>query len=132
MEKEKRFSKSVAYKDLPLPLQLELAAKAGIFPQQYADAFLQWSVQQYAQAMGIPQQAQAAYPYQQQLMQQQQPQAQGQAPGAIPPALQQQMLQQQLAQQQSQGAPPTAQQLAQQPVTQSAIDGMINAATPVL
>lgn len=52
-EKQKRLSRSIAYKDLQLPLQLQLAAQAGILPQQYADQFLQWSVQQMAQSMGI-------------------------------------------------------------------------------
>lgn len=58
IEKQKKLSRSMAYKDLQLPLQLALAAEAGIFPKQYADAFMQWSIQQYAQQMGIPMQAQ--------------------------------------------------------------------------
>lgn len=53
IEKQKRLSRTIAYKDLQLPLQLQLAAQAGILPQQYADQFLQWSVQQMAQSMGI-------------------------------------------------------------------------------
>lgn len=53
LEKQKRLSRSIAYKDLQLPLQLQLAAQAGILPQQYADAFLQWSIQQMAQSMGM-------------------------------------------------------------------------------
>lgn len=56
IEKQKRLSRSIAYKDLQLPLQLQLAAQAGILPQQYADQFLQWSIQQMAQSMGIGQQ----------------------------------------------------------------------------
>lgn len=53
-EKQKRLSRSIAYKDLQLPLQLQLAAQAGILPQQYADQFLQWSIQQMAQGMNLP------------------------------------------------------------------------------
>jgi len=53
IEREKKLSRSIAYKDLQLPLQLQLAAKAGIFPQEYADKFMQWSVEQYAMQMGI-------------------------------------------------------------------------------
>ncbi len=53
LEREKKLSKSIAYKDLQLPLQLQLAAKAGIFPQEYADAFMRWSVDQYAGQMGL-------------------------------------------------------------------------------
>ena len=56
IEREKKLSRSIAYKDLQLPLQLQLAAKAGIFPQEYADKFMQWSVEQYAQQMGMVQQ----------------------------------------------------------------------------
>lgn len=54
LEREKKLSKSIAYKDLQLPLQLQLAAAANIFPKQYADAFLEWTVQQYAQQLGLP------------------------------------------------------------------------------
>lgn len=54
LEKQKRLSRSIAYKDLQLPLQLQLAAQAGILPQQYADQFLQWSIQQMAQNMNLP------------------------------------------------------------------------------
>ena len=53
LEKQKRLSRSIAYKDLQLPLQLKLAAQAGIIPEEYANAFLEWSVQQTAQAMGM-------------------------------------------------------------------------------
>lgn len=53
LEREKKLSKSIAYKDLQLPLQLQLAAKAGIFPQEYADKFMQWSIEQYANQMGM-------------------------------------------------------------------------------
>lgn len=55
IEKQKKLSRSMAYKDLQLPLQLQLAAEAGIFPKEYADAFMQWSVQQMAAGMGITQ-----------------------------------------------------------------------------
>lgn len=53
LEREKKLSKSIAYKDLELPLRLQLAAKAGIFPQEYADAFLKWNVDQIAAQMGM-------------------------------------------------------------------------------
>lgn len=53
IEREKKLSRSIAYKDLQLPLQLQLAAKANIFPQEYADKFMQWYVDQYAMQMGI-------------------------------------------------------------------------------
>ena len=70
LEREKKLSKSIAYKDLQLPMQLELAAAAGIFPKEYADAFMNWSVQQYAAQMGIP--AQLTQPTPQQIPQQMQ------------------------------------------------------------
>jgi len=53
IEQQKHLAKNIAYKDLQLPMQLQLAAKAGIFPQEYADAFMQWSVNQYANSLGI-------------------------------------------------------------------------------
>ena len=53
LEREKKLSKSISYKDLQLPLQLQLASKAGIFPKEYADAFMEWSMQQYAMQLGI-------------------------------------------------------------------------------
>ena len=71
LEREKKLSKSIAYKDLQLPMQLQLAAAAGIFPKEYADAFMNWSVQQYAAQMGIPAQmpmAQSQVPPQQMQM----------------------------------------------------------------
>jgi hypothetical protein len=64
LEREKKLSRSIAYKDLQLPLQLQLAAKAGIFPQEYADKFMQWSVEQYANQMGIM----GGYPAQPQML----------------------------------------------------------------
>ena len=102
LEKQKRLSRSIAYKDLQLPLQLQLAAQAGILPQQYADAFLQWSIQQMAQSMG---------------MGGMQPDMIGQQPMQLP--------QQPLSQQQ-----PT--QAAQSPLTQAAVNGMVEANKPVL
>jgi hypothetical protein len=56
LEREKKLTRSIAYKDLQLPLQLQLASKAGIFPKEYADKFMEWSVQQYANMMGIAEQ----------------------------------------------------------------------------
>ena len=105
LEKQKRLSRSIAYKDLQLPLQLQLAAQAGILPQQYADAFLQWSVQQMAQSMGI---------------------------GGMPNMGQQGgMPQQQLPQMQPIAQQPT-QQAAQSPLTQAAMNGLVEANKPVL
>ena len=99
----------MAYKDLQLPLQLALAAEAGIFPKQYADAFMQWSIQQYAQQMGIPVQDQ------QQMMQQ----------GQMIPG-----------QQMMQGNPQTGNQQGPAPqpqvMTQAAMRGMVEANKPVL
>lgn len=107
LEKQKRLSRSIAYKDLQLPLQLQLAAQAGILPQQYADQFLQWSIQQMAQSMGIGQQ-----PLQQPNMM-----MAGGGQQMLPP---QQMPQQQ----------PT--QVAQAPLTQAAMNGLVEANKPVL
>lgn len=109
LEREKKLSKSIAYRDLQLPLQLELAAKAGIFPQEYADAFMQWSVQQYAQSMGI--QAPQALPQQMPM----------QAPQVMPQGLPQQMPMEQ----------PTPQTQAR-PLTQAAMNGLVEANKPVL
>ena len=103
LEKQKRLSRSIAYKDLQLPLQLQLAAQAGILPQQYADAFLQWSIQQMAQSMGMG-------GMQQPNMGQQ---------GIMPQQLPQQLPQQ-----------PT--QAAQSPLTQAAMNGLVEANKPVL
>lgn len=48
-----KLSKSMAFKDLPLELQLQMAAQAGMFPKEVADQFLQFMIQQYAQQMGV-------------------------------------------------------------------------------
>lgn len=108
LEREKKLSKSIAYKDLQLPLQLELAAKAGIFPQEYADAFMQWSVEQYASMLGIPAQAPA-------LTQQSIPQG---VPPVVPPEMMQPAMQQ----------PPTQ----ARPMTQAMQNGMAEANRPAL
>lgn len=102
LEKQKRLSRSIAYKDLQLPLQLQLAAQAGILPKEYADAFLQWSVQQMAQSMGIG----GGLPQQPNMMM---PQPQG-----LPPIMQQ------------------PQQPAQAPLTQAAMRGLVDSSKPVL
>jgi hypothetical protein len=104
LEKQKRLSRSIAYKDLQLPLQLQLAAQAGILPQQYADAFLQWSIQQMAQSMGM---------------------------GGMPNMGQQGGMPQQLPQMQPIAQQPT-QQAAQSPLTQAAVNGLVEANKPVL
>lgn len=102
LEKQKRLSRSISYKDLQLPLQLQLAAQAGIMPQEYADAFLQWSVQQMAQTMGIG----GGLPQQPNMMMQQ--------PQSLPPIMQQ------------------PQQPAQAPLTQAAMRGLVDSSKPVL
>ena len=111
IEKQKKLSRSMAYKDLQLPLQLQLAAEAGIFPKQYADAFMQWSIQQYAAALGIPGAGM------------QQPQAQ------IPPQLAGRQLMQGGI-----GAPQPQQPMpqAQRPLTQAALSGLAESGQPVL
>ncbi|PWM78663.1 MAG: hypothetical protein DBY32_04070 [Phascolarctobacterium sp.] len=111
IEKQKKLSRSMAYKDLQLPLQLKLAAEAGIFPKEYADAFMEWSVQQYAAAMGIPMGGQ---PQQQQ--------------GGIPPQVAAQLMA-------AGGLTPPQQQptpQAQRPLTQAAINGLAETGQPVL
>ena len=104
LEKQKRLSRSIAYKDLQLPLQLQLAAQAGILPQQYADAFLQWSIQQMAQSMGM---------------------------SGMPNMGQQGVMPQQFPQMQPIAQQPT-QQAAQSPLTQAAVNGLVEANKPVL
>lgn len=109
IEKQKKLSRSMAYKDLQLPLQLQLAAEAGIFPKQYADAFMQWSIQQYAAALGIPGAG----------MQQQ---------AQIPPQLTgQQLMQGGIGVPQQQTTPQ-----AQRPLTQAALSGLAESGQPVL
>lgn len=49
-----KLSKSMAYKDLPMEMQLQMAAQAGMFPKDVADQFMQFMIQQYAQQMGFP------------------------------------------------------------------------------
>jgi hypothetical protein len=89
LEREKKLSRSIAYKDLQLPLQLQLASKAGIFPNEYADAFMEWSMQQYAMQLGItggvPQPAQPMMPVipQQPVVNNQQPLTQSAMNGLI-------------------------------------------------
>ena len=48
-----KLSRSMAYKDLPLPMQLQMAAQAGMFPKDVADQFMQFMIQNYAQQMGM-------------------------------------------------------------------------------
>lgn len=48
-----KLSRSMAYKDLPLPMQLQMAAQAGMFPKDVADQFMQFMIQNYAQQMGF-------------------------------------------------------------------------------
>ena len=109
IEKQKKLSRSMAYKDLQLPLQLALAAEAGIFPKQYADAFMQWSIQQYAQQMGIPMQAQQMMMMQGQAM-----------PG------------QQITPGNPQAGNPQGPDPQPQVMTQAAMRGMVEANKPVL
>lgn len=113
LEREKKLSKSIAYKDLQLPMQLQLAAAAGIFPKEYADKFMEWSVQQYAQQMGLPA-----------------PQMPAQAPKMPPEALQQQMggIMQPNANQPPQAMP----QPRARPMTEAAMRGLAEADRPVL
>lgn len=117
IEKQKKLSRSMAYKDLQLPLQLQLAAEAGIFPKQYADAFMQWSIQQYAAALGIPG---AAGPQPNGILPQQQPQITGEqlmrSGLGLPQAAQQ----------------PIIRQPAQRPLTQAALSGLAESGQPVL
>ena len=49
-----KLSKSMAYKDLPMEMQLQMAAQAGMFPKDIADQFMQFMIQRYAQQMGFP------------------------------------------------------------------------------
>lgn len=108
LEKQKHLSRSIAYKDLQLPLQLKIAAQAGIFPEEYANAFLEWSVQQTAQAMGIGGGMNTLAGQQQPNMMLQQPQ--------VPPLMQPQ------PQQPQQG----------QVMTQAALSGLVDSTKPVL
>ena len=108
LEKQKRLSRSIAYKDLQLPLQLKLAAQAGIIPEEYANAFLEWSVQQTAQAMGMG--------GVNMLGGQQQPNMMLQQPQQAP-------LMQPQPQQQAQQAPV---------MTQAALSGLVDSTKPVL
>lgn len=48
-----KLSRSMAYKDLPIEMQLQMAAQAGMFPKDVADQFMQFMIQRYAQQMGF-------------------------------------------------------------------------------
>jgi hypothetical protein len=48
-----KLSKSMAFKDLPVEMQLQMAAQAGMFPKDVADQFMQFMIQQYARQMGM-------------------------------------------------------------------------------
>ena len=57
LEKIRKLSQSIIYKDAEEPIRMALAAKAGLIPQDYADVVLQYYAQQGLQNMGIqPQQ----------------------------------------------------------------------------
>lgn len=48
-----RISEMITFKDAPLPIQLEMAAKAGLVPQQVADAVLQQAISAYLPNMPV-------------------------------------------------------------------------------
>lgn len=66
--KNRDFRQTLAYKDLPLPLQMAMAAKAGYVDQQVANYFMQTMIEQLAPqlAQQMQQQAQQQIPIQQQ------------------------------------------------------------------
>lgn len=108
LERERKLSKSIAYKDLELPMRLQLAAKAGIFPQEAADRFMQWSLEQDAALLGITNQP--TVPVQQ--LQEQVPQG---LPQGVPELMQ-----------------PNVQQPQARPMTQAMQNGMVEANRPTL
>lgn len=80
--KNRDFRQTLAYKDLPLPLQMAMAAKAGYVDQRVANYFMQAMIEQLAPQLAIQmkQQAQMQAVQQQQMLMQQQMQAQQQPP----------------------------------------------------
>lgn len=48
-----KLSRSMAFKDLPLEMQLQMAAQAGMFPKDVADQVMQFRINQIAQQMGV-------------------------------------------------------------------------------
>ena len=58
------FRMQIAFKDAPLPIQMAMAAQAGIIPREIADHFLQVMVQQMAPQLAQQMQPQQAPPQQ--------------------------------------------------------------------
>lgn len=104
-----KINETVNYKDLPLPIQLQLAAKANLLPQQVADEVLKKFMDMYLPHL-----------------------AQGEQQGNLPPEMQQQMLMQQQAQQlqtmQGQGGESLTPQPQQ--MTQAAMQSLIAGQAP--
>lgn len=81
------FRMQIAFKDAPLPIQMAMAAQAGIIPREIADHFLQVMVQQMAPQLAQQMQPQQAPP------QQMPPNQMAQVPMQQMPIQQQQMVQ---------------------------------------
>lgn len=71
--KKADFRMQIAFKDAPLPIQIAMAAQAGIIPQEIADHFLQIMAPQLAQLAEYQRQAQQSQPQAQTQQQQFQP-----------------------------------------------------------
>ena len=89
--KNRDFRQTLAYKDLPLPLQMAMAAKAGYVDQQVANYFMQAMIEQLAPQLAEQMKQQS----QMQALQQQQAQAQQQPPQMPQPMPQQPQVNQQ-------------------------------------
>ena len=82
----------ITFKDAPFPLQMAMAAKAGIVPQEFANELMRKMIEQFTPqtAMQMQQQAQMQAIQQQQMQQQQAQQPPQQIPPALIPTLEQQ------------------------------------------
>ena len=80
----------ITFKDAPFPIQMAMAAKAGIVPQEFANDLMRKMIEQFAPETAMQMQQQAQQAQAQQMQAQQQPQQAQQVPPALIPTLEQQ------------------------------------------
>ena len=80
----------ITFKDAPFPIQMAMAAKAGIVPQEFANDLMRKMIEQFAPETAMQMQQQAQQAQAQQMQAQQQPQQPQQIPPALIPTLEQQ------------------------------------------
>ena len=76
----------ITFKDAPFPIQMAMAAKAGIVPQEFSNELMKKMIEQFTPQLAMQMQQQAQMQAMQQQQMQQQPQQPPQPPRQIPPA----------------------------------------------